>query len=379
VERKHIVILGSAHPLRGGLAAYNERIARELIRQGHQVTIFTFSLQYPGFLFPGTTQYSSEPAPKDLDIKVCVNSINPFNWIKTGMAIKKLQPDVLMFKYWLPFMSPCFGTIARIVKGNRKTRIVTILDNIIPHEKRIGDNLLTRYFTSAMDGFISMSKQVMNDLKKFTTSENQLLIPHPIYDNFGEGVSKASACEKLKLDPSVPYLLFFGFIRGYKGLDLLLEAMAQPALKNFPGKLIVAGEFYEEASPYHALIEKYNLKDRLVLHTDFIPDSEVKFYFGAADLVVQPYKTATQSGISQMAYHFEKPMVVTNVGGLPELVPDGECGFVVTPEPKAIAEAIMRFYDEQLMVKFTAHLKEEKKKYSWERMVEGVFTIAGIK
>lgn len=373
---KHVILLGTAYPLRGGLAAYNERLAREFISQGYKVRIYTFSLQYPNFLFPGTSQYSTDPAPQDLDIRVEVNSINPLNWISTGNRIRKEAPDLLIIKFWLPFMAPCFGTIARIARRNGKTKVISILDNVVPHEHRPGDKLLTRYFVKAMDGFIAMSQQVMNDLLLFTKTEKRLLIPHPVYDNFGNAVTREEACHHLGLDPSLPYLLFFGFIRGYKGLDLLLEAMAQPILKDFRGKLIIAGEFYEDAAPYHELISKHNLQDKLVLRTDFIPDSEVRYYFSAADLVVQPYKTATQSGISQMAYHFEKPMIVTSVGGLPELVPDGKAGFVVDAHPPAIAAAIQRVYAENLLIALTKGVTEEKKKYSWDRMLKGIEQLA---
>lgn len=373
---KHVILLGTAYPLRGGLAAYNERLAREFISQGYKVRIYTFSLQYPNFLFPGTSQYSTDPAPQDLDIRVEVNSINPLNWISTGRKIKKEAPDLLIIKFWLPFMAPCFGTIARIARKNSKTKVISILDNVVPHEHRPGDKVLTRYFVKAMDGFIAMSQQVMNDLLLFTKTEKRLLIPHPVYDNFGDAVPREEACRHLGLDPSLPYLLFFGFIRGYKGLDLLLEAMAQPILKDFKGKLIIAGEFYEDAAPYRELISKHNLKDKLILRTDFIPDAEVRYYFSVADLVVQPYKTATQSGISQMAYHFEKPMIVTRVGGLPELVPDGKAGFVVEANPPDIAFAIHRVYAENLLSTLTEGVTEEKKKYSWDRMLKGIVQLA---
>ncbi len=374
---KRIVILGSAHPLRGGLAAFNERLAQEYLKLGHQVIIYTFSLQYPSFLFPGKTQYSDEPPPEKLSIRVKVNSINPLNWIMVGRAIKKIKPDLLLIKFWLPFMAPCFGTIARIAKRNNKTKVICILDNVLPHEKRLGDKQLIKYFIDACDGFVAMSKQVMNDLFLFYRGKNVKLTPHPVYDLFGEKVNKTEACKALQIDPSANYILFFGFIRKYKGLDLLLEAMADARIKNKNIKAIIAGEFYEDKNYYDEIINRLQLHDQLVLRTDFIPDSQVKFYFGACDLVVQPYRSATQSGISQIAYHFEKPMVVTDVGGLPELIHDNKTGFVVKPDPSAIADAIHKFYSDDYAAKFAPHIKEERKKFSWDIMANATIELAG--
>jgi len=245
VKRK-IIIIGTAHPLRGGLANYNERIAKAFLENGDEVTIYNFSLQYPEFLFPGKTQYSSEPPPENLDIKTIVNSVNPFNWIKIGIKIKKLKPELVIIKFWIPFMAPCLGTIARIAKKNKHTKIVSILDNIIPHEKRIGDKALSNYFVKSVDGFVAMSKSVLTDIETFDKQKPKLFNPHPLYDNFGEIVSKEKAKENLELEQETNYLLFFGLIRDYKGLDLLLEAFADERFRKMPLKLIVAGEFYSD-------------------------------------------------------------------------------------------------------------------------------------
>ncbi|CAN5525290.1 glycosyltransferase family 4 protein [soil metagenome] len=365
-------MLGPAHPLRGGIAAYNERLAREFQLRGDDVTLYSFSLQYPVFLFPGKTQYSNETAPTDLKIVTCVNSINPLNWIVTGLKLKKLKPDVLILRFWIPFMGPCLGTIARIVKLNHHTTIIAILDNIIPHEKRIGDKILSKYFLKSCDGFIAMSKQVIDDLISFLPSAKPLLIPHPVYDHYGDAVPKDVACKELNIDPEQKYILFFGFIRNYKGLDILLKAMAVPAMKSSGIKLIIAGEFYEDEQPYLTLIQDLGIKDQLILATSFIPDQRVKYYFSAASLVVQPYKSATQSGISQMAYHFLKPMVVTNVGGLPEIVPHMKTGYVVEISPIAVADAILDFFENNRENDFIEHLKIESKKYTWNRIVMGI-------
>ena len=368
-SHKSVVIVGSAFPLRGGLANYNERLAQAYQQAGYKVKIFTFSLQYPNFLFPGKTQYSDEPAPQDLDIEVVLNSVNPLSWFKLGRKIKRLNPDLLITKFWIPFMGPALGTVARVAKGKGKTKVVSIIDNIIPHEKRPGDRLLSNYYVKAVDGFICMSQSVLDDLETFDQKKPKIFTPHPVYDNFGKPIQKEQAKSSLQLDADTPYLLFFGFIRDYKGLDLLLKAMSDKRIKDSNIKLIVAGEFYTDEQIYRDIISENNLEDQLVLATDFIPDSKVGLYFSACDMVVQPYKTATQSGVTQIAYHFEKPMLVTKVGGLPEIVPHMKTGYVVDVEPKAIADAIVDFYQENREEAFRKNCKEEKKKYLWETLL----------
>ena len=376
---KSIIIIGPAHPLRGGLASYDERLAKEFQLQGNTVTIYTFSLQYPGFLFPGTTQFSTEPAPKGLDIKVCINSINPLNWLKVGNELKKMKPDLIVVRYWLPFMGPCLGTILRRVKKNNYTKVVCIADNIIPHEKRFGDVPFTKYFVKPVDAFITMSEKVLSDLPIFAPNKPAKLIPHPLYDNFGEKISKQEARKYLGIDADEKILLFFGFIRKYKGLDILLDAMKLLGSANNPpsgdgGKLLIAGEFYEDRKACDEQIERLGIKDSLILRTDFIPDSEVKYYLCAADVVVQPYRNATQSGVTPLAYHFEVPMIVTNVGGLASLVPDGKVGLVAEPNATSIAEKIVEYF-EMGADSFLPHLIEEKKKYSWAKMTEAILSI----
>jgi len=371
-EARKIVIIGSAHPLRGGLATFNERLARAFQEEGNEVTVFTFSLQYPGFLFPGKSQYSSEPAPAGLDIRVAINSVNPLNWLKYGRIIKKMRPDLVVMKFWIPFMGPCLGSLARLIKSNGHTKIVTVIDNIIPHEKRPGDKILAQYFVNSVHGLVAMSRSVLEEIKLFDKEKPRVFCPHPLYDNFGQPVSKETARLALKLEPKENYVLFFGFIRDYKGLDILLDAFATPQLRNSNIKLLVAGEFYTDDKPYLEQISRLKLADKVVLHTDFIPDSEVYRYFCAADLIAQPYKSATQSGVSQIAYHFDKPMVITNVGGLGEFVPDGKAGFVVEPNAEAVAHAIHRYYDENLEPYMTEQVRELKKQYAWSRMTKAI-------
>lgn len=375
---KKIIILGPAHPLRGGIAIFNERLARQFQNEGHDVSIYSFSLQYPDFLFPGTTQYSSEPAPADLNINIKVNSVNPINWLAVGNEIKNLKPDLVVVRYWLPLMGPALGTILRRIKSNKHTKIVCIADNVVPHEKRFGDHAFTKYFIKPVDAFITMSEKVLTDLRSFTQTKPAILQPHPLYDVFGNAVSKQEARTHLGINQDAFVFLFFGFIRKYKGLDMLLEAFAQfkkSKIQNTNSKLLIAGEFYEDRKHYDDLIEQLQLKDDLILKTEFIADSEVKYYLCAADAVVQPYRNATQSGVTPLAYHFEIPMIVTNVGGLPAFVPHGKVGLVCEPTADAITAA-MQEYMQTGSEQFLPHLREEKKKYGWDKMTAAVLQLA---
>ncbi len=365
-----IIIVGSAYPYRGGLAAYNERLAQQFTDEGHDVEIYTFSLQYPNIFFPGKTQYADGHAPKNLTIKRVVNAINPFSWIKTGQQIKKTQPDLLLFKYWTPFMAPCFGSIARIAK-NKKTKIVTIVDNMIPHERHFYDKLLSKYLIKSIDAFVAMSQSVLNDIKLFTCKPTAFC-PHPLFDNFGDPMPKSTALNALQLSEKFNYILFFGFIRNYKGLDLLIKAMADTRMAQYRVKLIVAGEFYEDEKPYLHLIEELKLQEDILLHTHFIPNEKVAAYFCAADIIAQPYKDATQSGVTQIGYHFVKPMLVTDVGGLAEIIPDGISGYVVNPDEHAIADALVDFFSHNKQDYFNSGIIEERKKYAWDNMTKTI-------
>ncbi|MCG8577915.1 MAG: glycosyltransferase [Flavobacteriales bacterium] len=371
-----IIILGTAHPFRGGLASYNERLALQFQKEGHDVKIYTFTTQYPNFLFPGKTQYSDEPTPKELKIERLVSSVNPFNWLKIGNRIKKEKPDLLIFKFWLPFMGPCFGTIARKVRKNKHTKIITILDNVIPHEGRAGDKSFTRYFLKPIQGFISMSKSVENDLGLFDKTKPRDFNPHPLFDNFGDLIPKEEAKKLLKLDSDFSYILFFGIIRDYKGLDLLLEAFSQMNYKEQKLKLLIAGEYYSNEEKYTQMISDLKLQEDVIVVNQFITDSEVGRYFCAADIIAQPYKNATQSGVTQIAYHFEKPLLVTNVGGLPEMVPHGKVGYVVEKDPSKIASSLSDFYTAKKENDFVKNVREEKKKYSWDLLTKKILALA---
>lgn len=378
---KKLALIGTTWPFRGGgIASFNERLARAFQAQGYEVTIYTFSLQYPNFLFPGKTQYSEQEAPKDLNIKVCINSMNPLNWISVGRKIKATNPDLVLVRYWLPLMGPCLGTILRIIKGNKHAKIICIADNIIPHEKRPGDKPFTQFFVGPVDGFVTMSAKVLSDLKSFTQTR-AIQAVHPLYDNFGDPMDKVQAKQHLGIPVEQPLILFFGFIRKYKGLDLLFEAMAllKEEARSHPEmvvpKLLVAGEFYDNEAGYLSQIDQLGIRDVLILKTDFIADDQVRYYLSAADFVIQPYKNATQSGVTPLAYHFEKPMLVTNVGGLAELVPNGQVGIVVEPNVKAIAEGIKNLYalGEN---HFLPQLRAEKIKYGWNQLVQTIEALA---
>lgn len=370
-----IVILGPAYPLRGGgMATFNERLAQQFKHEGNHVVIYTFSLQYPSFLFPGTSQFSNEEAPEGIDIRIKINSINPLNWIKVGRELKRDRPDLIVVRYWLPFMGPCFGTILRIVKKNKQTKVVCIADNVIPHEHRPGDKSFTKYFIKPVDAFITMSDKVRKDLLTFTQKKSVQTV-HPLYDNFGNSIPKAAARLHLILPENEKIILFFGFIRKYKGLDILLEAMRILKKNGSNIKLLIAGEWYENKTAYEQQIEQLGIQDLLFLRTDFIANSEVKYYFSAADFVIQPYRTATQSGVTPLAYHFEKPMLVTNVGGLAAMVPDGKVGLVAEPNAVDISKKIEQLYQIGEAY-FLPQLKEEKKKYSWQTFTSVIYSLA---
>ena len=366
---RKVIIIGPAFPYRN-LSTFNHSLAIAFAEKGADVKIFSFSLQYPSFLFPGKTQYEKGKAPNGIEIISVINSINPFNWFKVASMVKKENPDYVIIRYWLPFMAPCFGTIAKLIR--KKTKVLAITDNVIPHEKRIGDRFLTRYFVKYCDAFLTLSSSVLDDLKKFTNSEEKIFIPHPIYDSFGKIVEKNKAKKNLDLDENGKYLLFFGFVRKYKGLDIMIEVMADRRIKDLGIKLIVAGEFYDNKEEYISQIDVLGIKDSIILKSDFIPEEKVKDYFCASDMITQTYRTATQSGVTQIAYHFERPMLVTNVGGLAEIVPHNKVGYVCDINTKDIADCIVDFYIENKEKEFSINTKMEKKRFSWESLVEGI-------
>lgn len=371
-----IVLLGTAYPYRGGLATFNERLAREFMAEGHEVELWTFTVQYPSFLFPGKTQYSSEVAPTDLFIRRELNSCNPFSWYSVGRELRALAPDMLVCCYWMAFFAPPYAVVEQIVKSNGKTRCVSLVHNMIPHEPTILDKLFAPYFVRKTDGFVALSDSVVTDIETLDKENKpKSFYPHPIYDHYGELMTHELACAELGLDSDRRYLLFFGLVRAYKGLDLLLDAfaMVKDELKNVD--LIVAGEFYEDEDKYRTQIEQNGLSERVIVRNEFVPDADLRKYFGACDLVVQPYKSATQSGVTQVAFHFEKPMLVTNVGGLGEIVHNGKMGYACAVDSNEISRCILDYYNNNRQSSFVEYLKSEKSKYSWQGLVDKFMSV----
>ncbi len=369
-----VFIIGPAYPLRGGLATFDELFCNAFNEQGHQCEIISYSLQYPGFLFPGSTQFdTSGITPKNIRIHTLINSVNPLSWIKTARFIKQQKPDFIVFRFWIPFMGPALGSIARMVRKSG-IKVLAITDNVIPHEKRIGDVSFSKYFINSCDGFITMSKAVMSDLEKFTNTSHKKYLLHPLYTSFGEKLNQLDARKALGLTEDKKIVLFFGLIRKYKGLDMLLDAFHE--LKSDKDiNLVIAGEFYEDKQPYLDLIEKYQIEDQVILHSKFIANEDVKLYFSAADMVALPYRSATQSGVTQVSFHFEVPTLVTNVGGLAEIIPDKVAGYVVDSSGKAIAEAIQDYFTNNRKASFSEGMKREKQKYDWKLFVNEVIDL----
>jgi len=371
----NIAFVSTFYPLRGGIAHFNTLLYQKLTERGHRVTAITFSRQYPKLFFPGKTQ-EEQGTEDDLyktNAEVLLDSVNPLSWIQVGLRVYDLAPDVVLFKYWIPFFAPAYFVISLIAKLRSKTKVIYILDNFKPHETRVGDGILLWLATRLADGYVAMSDKVESDLKKEFPTARYEKSPHPIYNIFGGAISKTEARQKLGLSESQKVILFFGYIRSYKGLDLLLDAMPE-LTKAFPDlTLIIAGEFYGDEQLYRDKISSLGISNHLLLATDYIPNHDVSTYFCAADCAVLPYRSATQSGIVQIAYHFDLPSVVTNVGGLSEVVRDGKTGFVVEPNNSdAIVDGVKMFYESRHDIDFTANIRAEKKQYSWDAFAEAV-------
>ena len=371
-----IICIGPGYPLRGGISNFNTALCKNLARAGHEASIISFSLQYLSFLFPGSTQFEPGDPPPGISISPIINSINPISWIRTARRIRKISPDLVILHHWMPFISMSLGTIVRRLGKKKSFPVIAICHNVIPHEKQPGWKMLSSYLLKKCDGFVVLSRSVLDDLKMFTKSENKVFVPHPVYDIFGKAVDRKEAARYLGLDPGDKYLLFFGLIRKYKGLDLLLKAFARVKDQLGSMKLIIAGEFYGGKEESLELIAELGLSDRILMRDQFIPGGEVKYYFSLADLVVQPYRSATQSGISQIAYHFGVPMIVTDVGGLSEIVPHLKVGYVTPVDEKAIADAILDFFLKDKSTEFRKNVQSEKKRFTWDAMSKEIIELA---
>jgi len=301
-----------------------------------------------------------------------LDSIGPWSWLRTFWRIYRYQPDLIVFKYWMPFFAPCYATISFLTRLFSKTKILYICDNIVPHESNPLDKFLTRIGLWNVHYFIVMSKTVLNSLLAFKPNANYREAPHPVYDNFKVNFDKKSARRELNLEPDDRVLLFFGYVRQYKGLHILIQAMPH-ILKEMKVKLLVAGEFYDDREKYTKLIDDLGLADSIFLFDDYIPNEKVGMFYAAADVVVLPYISATQSGIIQIAYHYDKPVITTNVGGLPEVTEEGKTGYVVPPEdPRALAEAVVKFFSGNDKSEFPKFIAEYKKQFSWDRLADEI-------
>ena len=373
-----IVLIGTAYPLRGGIAHYVGLLWKYLSR-AHDVSIVTFSRQYPKLLFPGKSQEESGDAGIPVESVQWIDSINPFNWIRTGFRVRAMQADLIVFKFWMPFFAPSYGTIAAIARWGRRTRTMFICDNVIPHERRPGDKLLTKFAFRFIDSYVVQSHAVERDLRLWKKDPLLSYLPHPVYEIFGEEIDRSEARKALssvdadlRLSDDERVLLFFGYVRDYKGLDVVLDAMPS-ILERMKVRLLVVGEFYNNEETYREQVRRLGIGSYVHFHSDYVPNEDVGVFFSAADVLTLPYKSATQSGIIQIAYNFHRPVIATDVGGLSEVVIDGRTGAIVPPEqPHAIADAVVDFFAHDRFAQYRENVIEEKKKYSWEHMAEGI-------
>jgi len=372
-KSRSIVLIGPMYPYRGGIAHLTERMAMGFVERGHDVHGITFTRQYPEFLFPGQSQYESKSVNHGaVKAERLIDSINPYSWWKAKKRIQELAPDIVIFRYWQPFFAPAFGKIARGLSSH-KIKSIAVVDNVLPHERRIGNATLARYFFKAMQGSVVMSESVGEDLDMLKVTSPRSFAPHPIYDSFGESANPAEARKKLQIDPDAQAMLFFGFIRRYKGLHVLIESLnhLQDKLPNYC--LIIAGEFYEDEDLCRTKIEQFGITNHIRLFDQYIPNDQVADYFAAADVVIQPYLSATQSGVAQVAYHFEVPVITTDVGGLAEVIPHEKAGLIIPPnDPVALSEAIIRYFSEKMQDDLIKGVKLQKRHFGWERLLDAI-------
>ena len=371
-----IVLVGPFPPFRGGISDLNAALADHLSKR-HEIHAINFTTQYPKVLFPGKTQFKKGDSAQEVDSIRCLSSINPFSWRKTAYKIIDIDPDLVLFRFWLPFFAPAFSGVAKKIRKYSDATIMVICDNIIPHEERLLDTRLTKRFFGFIDSFIVLSKKVENELLSFVPEAKYKYSPHPIYSIFNNTLSKEQAKAELKI-ATKKVLLFFGLIREYKGLDILINAMEKIKTELEDYTLLIVGECYENENKYTELIKKAGITDNVKCHYSFIPDNEVGKYFSAADVVVLPYKTASQSGIVQIAYHFDTPVIVSNVGGLPEIVDEGKTGYCVEPNSNAFAKAIKAFYENDNISEMNSNISEYKSQFSWDAMVKAIEKLVNV-
>ena len=369
-----VILIAPAFPYRGGIAATSDRLAQEYVDRGVEVEVWTFKMMYPKFLFPGKTQYQEEgtEAPKGIKILRKISSVNPFNWFKVGKELKKSGATKAIIRFWLPFFGPCFGNIARIGKKGG-VKIICLADNVVPHEKRKGDKFLSKYFFKRVDAFLVMAEKGIDQLKETFEYKSPIIYsPHPLFDVYGDPMNKEEACKKLNIPSEYDYILSFGLIRKYKGVDLLLEAFAKVKDQMPNRKIIIAGESYDDWNEYQMIIDKHNMNDRIVRIDQFIANDDVKYFFSAGDYLALTYRHATQSGVTQIAYTMNLPMLVTNVGDLMNMVPDGKVGLVCENDIESISEALIKMNNTESLQAFAENIELEKKRFEWGTLCDNL-------
>lgn len=366
-----IAMLSTFYPLRGGIAQFNALLYRELEKK-YEVKAFTFKRQYPNALFPGETQYvTPEDDADEIPSVEILDTINPLSYLKTAKAVRAFEPDIVLTKYWMTFFGPSLGAV---LKRQKKAKRISILDNVIPHEKRFFDGPANRYFLKHNDGFVVMSDAVLKDLLSIKPDAKYLRIDHPVYNHFGAKLERKEALQKLGLSGEKNYLLFFGFIREYKGLDVLIDALQY---LDDSYEVIVAGEVYGSFDAYADQIKRLGLEKRVHTFTKYISDDEVTLYFSAANVCMLPYKSATQSGITAIAHHFDVPIIATDVGGLKETIRHMETGIIVEkPDPKLVSASVQTYFNGNFEAPFQQNIAQEKAANSWENFADRLIEFA---
>jgi glycosyltransferase involved in cell wall biosynthesis len=376
-ENRRFCLVGPTYPYRGGISHYNMCLFKELAAEA-DVFAINFSRLYPAVFFPGRTQLDESERPLTVESARLIDSINPFTWIRAGLRAARGRPDIVLVQWWHPFFAPALFTICAVLKLARRGRIVFICHNVLPHEKSIVDRMLAALAFSAADGFLVQSEKDRDALRRIRRTAPVLVHPHPIYDFFGTGGMPRDEARARIGAPQGPLVLFFGLVRGYKGLSYLIEAMPKVREK-VPAKLLVVGEFYDDPAPYAELVERLGLADAVRIENRYVGNEEVEAFFAASDLVVLPYVSATQSGIVQIAIAMSRPVIVTDVGGLPEAVTPERTGFVVPPrDAGALARAIVRFFEEGWAATMAPWFEVERARFSWRAMVEAIHELAAL-
>jgi D-inositol-3-phosphate glycosyltransferase len=375
-----IVIFGPAYPFRGGIAQFSGVLATSLRRAGHDVTLVNFRKQFPKFLFPGTSQFDESPQALKLDSVRTFTLWSPLSWWRTAREIKRANAELILCAWWMPFFGAGYWAVARLMGAKQRSRLCYLLHNVIPHERRIGDLQFSRLALGSATRYLALSQAEEREMRAqfpAVAADRIYYSPHPIYDCYAKfDGSSAEARAKLKIDAR-KLLLFFGFVREYKGLDILLRALPEVRKRDPEVKLAIVGEFYQDRGIYERLIDETGARDAVIVKDSFVGGDEVGVWFAAADCVVLPYRSATQSGIIPVAYALGTPVITTNVGGLGEVVQDGAAGFVVPPEDSAaLAGAVARFYAAGGRAAFEANVQREAHRFSWEGMVETIERIA---